>query len=100
MINKKTHFLLLSLMLAACNPAEEATTPAIAGAAVASRAALVRAALKNMNTEIALFPSGSARVQKITTAEVESPDGPVLIATKFMCGFENFSMKDYKLMRL
>jgi hypothetical protein len=49
-------------------------------AAVASFAALVRAALKNMNNEIALFPSGTARVKKVTTAEVESPDGPVTLS--------------------
>ncbi len=48
-------------------------------AAVASLAALVRAALKNMNNEIALFPSGSARVEKITTTEVDTPDGPVTL---------------------
>ncbi len=50
------------------------------GAAVASLAALVRAALKNMNGEIALFPSGAARVEKVTTAEVDSPDGPVTLS--------------------
>jgi len=49
-------------------------------AAVASRAALVRAALKNMNDEIALFPSGSARVEKVTTAEIDSPDGTVTLS--------------------
>ncbi len=49
-------------------------------AAVASLAALVRAALKNMNNEIALFPSGSARVEKVSTTEVETPDGPVTLS--------------------
>ena len=37
--------------------------------------ALVRAALKNMDGEIALLPSGTARVEKLTSAEVDTPDG-------------------------
>jgi hypothetical protein len=49
-------------------------------AAVASRAALIRAALKNPSKEIALFPSGKARVEEVTTAEVDSPDGPVTLS--------------------
>ena len=46
-------------------------------AAVASLAALVRAGLKTPNNEIDLFPSGSARVEKVTATEVDSPDGQV-----------------------
>ena len=37
--------------------------------------ALVRAALRNMDGEIALLPSGTARVEKLTSAQVDSPDG-------------------------
>lgn len=37
--------------------------------------ALVRAALKNMDGEIALLPSGTARVEKLTSADVDAPDG-------------------------
>lgn len=55
-------------------------------AAVASFAALVRAALKNMNNEIALFPSGSAGVEKVTTAEIDSPDGPVTLSLYAVSG--------------
>jgi imidazolonepropionase-like amidohydrolase len=45
--------------------------------ALGSMGALVRAATKNMNGELALFPSGTARVEKLREAQVESPDGPV-----------------------
>jgi hypothetical protein len=37
--------------------------------------ALVQAALKNMDGEVALLPSGSARVEKLTSADVDTPDG-------------------------
>ncbi len=38
-------------------------------------AALVRAAMTNLDGEIALLPSGTARVEKLTTAKVVTPDG-------------------------
>jgi len=37
--------------------------------------ALVQAAMKNMDGEIALLPSGTARVEKLMSAEVDTPDG-------------------------
>jgi hypothetical protein len=37
--------------------------------------ALVQAALRNMDHEVALLPSGTARVEKLTTARVVTPDG-------------------------
>lgn len=37
--------------------------------------ALVRAALNNMDGEIAVLPSGTARVEKLTSTEVDTPDG-------------------------
>ena len=36
----------------------------------------VRAALRNMDNEIALLPSGTARVEKLASTQVETPDGP------------------------
>ena len=37
--------------------------------------ALVRAAVNNMDNEISLFPSGSARVEKIRDVSITTPDG-------------------------
>ena len=37
--------------------------------------ALVQAALKSMDNEIALLPSGTARIEKLTSAQVDTPDG-------------------------
>ncbi len=37
--------------------------------------ALVQAALRSMDGEIALLPSGTARAEKLTTVEVDTPDG-------------------------
>jgi imidazolonepropionase-like amidohydrolase len=37
--------------------------------------ALVQAALKNMDGEISILPSGSARVEKLTTTDVDTPAG-------------------------
>ena len=37
---------------------------------------LVKAALENLDGEIALLPSGTARVENLTSVEVETPDGP------------------------
>lgn len=36
---------------------------------------LVQAAMKNLDGEIALLPSGTARVEKLTSSDVETPDG-------------------------
>jgi imidazolonepropionase-like amidohydrolase len=48
--------------------------------------ALVRAALRNMDNEIALLPSGTARVEKLTTAQVASPDGPQTLSLYAISG--------------
>ena len=37
--------------------------------------ALVQAALRSMDGEIALLPSGTARAEKLTTVDVDTPDG-------------------------
>ena len=37
--------------------------------------ALVQAAMKNMDGEIAVLPSGTAKVEKLTATEVETPEG-------------------------
>ncbi len=37
--------------------------------------ALVQAAMQSMDGEIALLPSGTARVEKLTSSDVETPDG-------------------------
>ena len=37
---------------------------------------LVQAAMQNMDGEIALLPSGTARVEKLMSTEVDTPDGP------------------------
>ncbi|HEX6259839.1 MAG TPA: hypothetical protein VFZ51_04230, partial [Woeseiaceae bacterium] len=44
--------------------------------AVDSVALLVRAAATRLDGEVALFPSGTARVEKLTHTEVPTPDGP------------------------
>ena len=46
----------------------------------------VRAAMKNMDGEIAVLPSGTARVERLTDAEVESPDGPVTLSLYAVSG--------------
>jgi len=48
--------------------------------------ALVRAALKNMDGEIALLPSGTARVEKLTSKEVDTPDGPQALSLYSIAG--------------
>jgi len=45
------------------------------GFEVSSLAALVRVAGKAIDSEVSLLPSGSARVEKVSTLDVESPDG-------------------------
>ncbi len=40
---------------------------------------LVQAALRNLDGEIALLPSGTARVEKLTSAQVDTPDGPQVL---------------------
>jgi hypothetical protein len=44
-------------------------------ATVGAMGALVRAAAKSLDNEIALFPSGSAKVEKVKDVSVASPDG-------------------------
>ncbi len=42
--------------------------------------AMVQAAAEKPNGEIALFPQGRARVEKMTSVEVDSPEGPVTLS--------------------
>jgi imidazolonepropionase-like amidohydrolase len=42
--------------------------------------------MKNMDGEIAVLPSGTARVERLTDAEVESPDGPVTLSLYAVSG--------------
>ena len=46
-------------------------------AAVGALEAMVQAAAKETNGELALFPSGRARVQKMTSTVVQTPGGPL-----------------------
>jgi len=48
--------------------------------------ALVRAALKNMDGEIAILPSGTARVEKLISEEVDTPDGPQTLSLYSIAG--------------
>jgi imidazolonepropionase-like amidohydrolase len=41
---------------------------------------MLQVAAKNPNGELALFPRGRARVQKMTSTEVNAPDGPVTLS--------------------
>jgi len=49
-------------------------------------AALVRAALANIDGEIALLPSGTARVEALTTATVNTPDGEKALSLYSIAG--------------
>ncbi len=51
-------------------------------------APLVRAAVRSLDGEIALLPSGTARVEKLTSAEVESPDGPQTLSLYAIFGLD------------
>ena len=53
---------------------------------------LVRAALRNMDGELALLPSGTARVEKLTSVSVETPDGlePMSLYAIFGLSFTPF----------
>lgn len=42
--------------------------------------AMVQAAAKNLNGELALFPTGRARVEKMTNTKVETPEGSVTLS--------------------
>ncbi|MDH3621039.1 MAG: amidohydrolase family protein, partial [Gammaproteobacteria bacterium] len=46
----------------------------------------VRAAMKNMDGEIAVLPSGTARVERLTDVDVDSPDGPVTLSLYAISG--------------
>ena len=48
--------------------------------------ALVRAALKNMDGEIAILPSGTARVEKLTSQDVDTPDGTTTLSLYSIAG--------------
>jgi len=47
---------------------------------------LVRAAVASMDGEIALLPSGTARVEKLTSASVDSPEGKVTLSLYAITG--------------
>ncbi|MCP5091898.1 MAG: hypothetical protein GY949_13340, partial [Gammaproteobacteria bacterium] len=51
-------------------------------------AALVRAAVSNLDGEIALLPSGTARVEKLTTAKVATPDGEQALTLYAISGMD------------
>jgi len=46
----------------------------------------VRAAMQSMDGEVAVLPSGTARVERLTDVEVESPDGPVTLSLYAISG--------------
>ena len=46
----------------------------------------VRAAMQSMDGEVAVLPSGTARVERLTDVEVESPDGPVNLSLYAISG--------------
>jgi len=48
--------------------------------------ALVQAAMKNMDGEIAVLPSGSARVETLTSTDVETPDGTETLSLMAISG--------------
>ena len=47
---------------------------------------LVQAALKNIDGELAILPSGTARVEKLTTADVDTPDGSQALSLYSIAG--------------
>ena len=47
---------------------------------------LVQAALKNMDGELAILPSGTARVEKLTSADVDTPDGTQVLSLYSIAG--------------
>jgi len=49
-------------------------------------AALVRAALSNIDGEIAMLPSGTARVEKLTTVDVSTPGGTQALSLYAIAG--------------
>jgi imidazolonepropionase-like amidohydrolase len=54
--------------------------------AVDSAALLVRAAATRLDGEVALFPSGTARVAKVTQTAVATPEGPVELSLYAVSG--------------
>jgi len=51
-------------------------------------AALVRAAMANIDGEIAMLPSGTARVDKLTTVDVSTPDGEQALSLYAIAGLD------------
>ncbi|NNC77268.1 MAG: hypothetical protein HKN77_04845, partial [Woeseiaceae bacterium] len=51
-----------------------------------SLGALVRAAARQLDSELSLYPSGSARVEKLTSATVTSPHGPATLSLYAVSG--------------
>ncbi len=51
-------------------------------------APLVQAAARNMDGELALLPSGTARVEKLTSARVDTPDGPQVLSLYAVFGLD------------
>ncbi|MBT8100925.1 MAG: hypothetical protein KJO82_14305, partial [Gammaproteobacteria bacterium] len=51
-----------------------------------SLGALVRAAAKELDSELALYPAGSARVEKLKSVSVASPEGPATLSLYAVSG--------------
>jgi imidazolonepropionase-like amidohydrolase len=69
-------------------------------AAVGALESMVQAAAKNPNGELALFPQGRARVEKMTSTDVNTPNGPVTLSlwAIFGTGFTpNYAWFDDKM---
>jgi cytosine/adenosine deaminase-related metal-dependent hydrolase len=56
--------------------------------ALAALEALVQVAVKNIEGEIALFPSGIAKVERLVTTQVQAPDGPVDLSLFAISGLD------------
>ena len=48
--------------------------------------ALVRAAVERMDGEIALLPSGTARIERLTSADIDTPNGPQTLSLYAVSG--------------
>lgn len=56
--------------------------------AVGSLEAMVRAGADRLGGELPLFPAGTARIEKLTEAEVASPDGPATLSLYAISGID------------
>lgn len=55
-------------------------------ASVGAMEAMVQAAMKNMNGEIDLFPTGRAKVERLATHTVDTPEGPMELGLHAISG--------------